>query len=132
MFSRVRMLAVMSLTVAALMVATTAPVAAGGHVYASIAVEPATLAVGWAANYGTRAGAQRRAKQECKARAAVPSNCQVMVWVQDGCAAVSYKNKANGTRRFGWGLGWTKRQAKNNALAALGSGARGLAWVCNG
>jgi hypothetical protein len=131
MFSRVRVLAITSLATVALMIATTAPVAAGGHRYASIAVEPATLAFGWAANYSTRAGAQTRAKQECKAHASVPSNCKVMVWVEDGCAAVAYKNKANGTRRFGWGLGWTKRAAKNQALAAVGSGGRNLAWVCN-
>ncbi len=108
----------------------TSPSLTAANYFGAIAVEPKTGASGYAYNYATKAGAKNAALSECKSVANKPWNCQVFVWVKNGCAAVAYKNYANGSRSYSWGIGYTKRQAKNRAKNELGTGARVLTWVC--
>jgi hypothetical protein len=99
--------------------------------FAAIAVEPATAASGVSYGYTTKAGAKTRAKNECRSAATHPANCQVLVWVANGCAAVAYKVRSGGGYRYGAAYAATKRGAKQRAKNAIGGGSI-LAWACSG
>lgn len=107
------------------------PIAQSNH-FGAIAIEPQTHAFGWGAGYSTKAGAIDRSVQACRNHATNPNHCVAYIWVRNGCAAVAYKNKASGGYQYGWGVGYTKAVAKQQARAAVGAGAHDLVWVCSG
>jgi hypothetical protein len=79
----------------------------GSHDYGAIAYSRQTGATGWSKNRDTREEAETDALENCDA-----TNCEVEVWLDDTCAAVSAAE--NG--RPVWALGATARQAQVNAL----------------
>jgi hypothetical protein len=109
-----------------------APVPAGQDHYAAIALEPATTANGYSFGYLTKAAAKHAAKHQCRLHADVPSNCQGVVWVRNGCASVAVRGTASSGYSYAWGIGPNKRLAKQRARNELGSGARTLVWACSG
>lgn len=80
----------------------------------------------------TKARAKRAALRKCQRLAAVPDSCRTVVWVRNGCAAVSVRLRDDGTvAKYGWGTGRTKAVAKRRALRAVpGSHDRIRAWLC--
>lgn len=59
----------------------------GGARYGAIAYDPATRSFGWSYRWGTRALAEQRALQEC--RAAGGRECLVATWFQNHCGALA-------------------------------------------
>lgn len=131
MSRRVLWLAPTIVSTVLLLLFSTGPVAAtSGHLFGAIAVEKPTLSYGWADGYGKASSAKHWALKECRKHATNPSDCTVMVTVEDGCAAVAYKNTPTG-HKFGTGVAATRKAAEKASLKAVGKGAHGLAWVCS-
>jgi hypothetical protein len=120
-----------TLPVAAAPARSTSVAPATNH-FAAIAVEPATTAYGVSYGYTSKSGAKTRARNECRSAASHPGNCEVMVWVRNGCASIAYKARSGGGYTYGWGIGSNKNLAKQRARQAIAPGGHTLAWACSG
>jgi Domain of unknown function (DUF4189) len=83
-------------------------------------------------NLNSKRAAKRAAVRKCKQVAAYPGTCRAVVWVRNGCAAVTVVLRSDGSvTRYGWGSGRTAATAKRNALRAIpGTRDRVRYWVC--
>lgn len=92
--------------------------------WASIAISVRTGHLGYAYNYPSSGGAQRAAVAKCGT-----SDCQAVVVVANGCAAVAQARN----RAWGWAYAASPASATSRAVSATpGPGARGLGWACSG
>ena len=105
---------------------------AGQNYFAAIAANKAIGTYGYAFDQLTRPAAEARALAECQdASPTHASQCQTYVWVRNGCAALAARERNDGSlSRIAWGIGNTKRKAKQRALEAGGPRTSILAWVC--
>jgi hypothetical protein len=97
--------------------------AAAADYYGAIAFSQDTGSVGYSNDYGTRAGAEERARAECG------SDCEVVSWFVNACGAL-----ATGDDK-GYGTGWatTRREAERVALSNCNDNAANcsvIRWVC--
>jgi uncharacterized protein DUF4189 len=88
--------------------------------YGAIAVAP-DGSVGKSWDFSTRAGAERRALNECPR-----SGCKVLVTFVNSCGAIAYNSA---TRRYWGGRGTTRTAAQRDAISNAGGG-RWITWVC--
>ncbi|HTF49901.1 MAG TPA: DUF4189 domain-containing protein [Pseudonocardia sp.] len=120
-----------TLTGAALLL-TAGPAAAGSVIegpvtgdpgaWAAIAISPRTGNVGYTFDHPTRSSAERGAVSRCRA-----SDCQTVVVVANGCAAVAQASN----RSWGWAYAGSPSSAQSRAVsAAPGGRARVIKWVC--
>ena len=91
--------------------------------YGAIAFSQDTGAIGFSHDYGTRAGAEERALNECG------SDCEVVLWFRNACAAL-----ATGDDN-GYGTGWasSRREAEQIARSNCNDNAKNCTinrWVC--
>ncbi|HEX3067257.1 MAG TPA: DUF4189 domain-containing protein [Thermoanaerobaculia bacterium] len=85
----------------------TAAIARGDR-YGAIAYSTRTGNYGYADNAGTRAGAERRALENCERR-----DCKVEVWFRNSCGALA---TGEGGRIYGWAQNSSLREAKESAV----------------
>jgi hypothetical protein len=105
----------------ALVIAAAAPALASAA-YGAIAVNPKTGDIGLSVNKETQRDAKERAEKDCN------GNCQIAVWVRNGCAAL-----VETRTRYWAGIGRTKQQALREARRrAHNPDARRLVWICSG
>ncbi len=98
--------------------------------YGAIALS-VDAAGGIANEKSSKRSATRRAKAVCKRRSNYPGQCEVAVWVRNGCAAVAVKRNANGfVTRYGWAVRAYKGPAIRAAKHKCGSKCKRFAWVC--
>ena len=71
------------MVIAGLIVTSSGGIAAADDTYAAIAFSKETGASGWSHRFGTRAGAEEKALQECG------PGCSVVLWVRNQCAGLS-------------------------------------------
>ena len=76
--------------------------------WGAIAYSVSTARWGAVYNYPTQAKAVNAAVERCRA-----DDCQAVVWFRNGCGAF-----AKGRGAYGWGLGNTRADAEEKALAA--------------
>jgi Domain of unknown function (DUF4189) len=87
--------------------------------------------VGKAWNYSSRRRAFRAAGNVCRNHTRFP--CHRIVWVRNGCAAVSVRWRNGSVVRYGWGVAGSKRRAVRAALNRCerdGRQCRKRAWIC--
>ena len=108
-------------TAVALVLAIAVPAVASAA-YGAIAINPKNGDVGLSINKPTQRAAKQRAEKDCF------GNCQIVVWVRNGCAAVVE------TRTKYWpGIGRTKSKALREARRRAHSpDAHRVAWICSG
>lgn len=87
-------------------------------------------AAGWSYDYPARAGAIGRAVRECRARSNYPGTCRGIVWVRNGCAAVSLLWRNGSIANVGWGVAYTRARAVAISRNKAGYGSRLAASVC--
>jgi hypothetical protein len=109
--------------VALLSLASWSTAAAAADYYGAIAFSQDTGSVGYSNDYGTRAGAEERARAECG------SDCEVVLWFRNACGAL-----ATGDDN-GYGTGWaaSRREAEQVALSNCNANAENCSvnrWVC--
>ena len=80
--------------------------------WAAVALSPSTHYCGWSADYSTLAGAKQRAVNECTKISSGAADCQSVVWVQNGCAAVAVNRVA-----YGWGWAGSQSTAEATAIS---------------
>ncbi len=85
----------------------TAAIARGDR-YGAIAYSQRTGNYGYADNAGTRAGAERRALENCEGR-----DCKIMGWFRNSCGALA---TGEGGRIWGWDHNTSLREAKESAV----------------
>jgi hypothetical protein len=107
---------------AALLAAPSPAQAAGGHIYGSIAISPATGNTAYAVNYPNAAAAHRAAEAKCGA-----ADCQWVVQLDRNCGAVTQQPH---TLRWGWAYAPHKRAAERAAANKSGPGSRTVIWAC--
>jgi hypothetical protein len=91
--------------------------------WGAIAYSTRTTRWGAVYNYATQAQAVNAAVERCGA-----DDCQAVVWFRNGCGAF-----AKGRGAYGWGLGNTRAQSEEKALAACrqrGPYCRVVSWSC--
>lgn len=91
--------------------------------WGAIAYSTSTGRWGLVYNYPTQAKAVNAAVVRCGVR-----DCQAVVWFRNGCGAF-----AKGTRAYGWGIGNSRAQAEENALAECrkrGPNCGIVSWSC--
>ncbi|MEC3957061.1 DUF4189 domain-containing protein [Nocardia sp. CDC153] len=112
--SRKAALAMVAATAAALSIGGMGTAQAAGDLYGAMAVgdDGYSYSIGTAWNYTDQGAADAGALDQCGL-----SNCYVKVRFVNGCAAI-----ANRDGNLFTGLGRTKAQAEQNAIAASGSG----------
>jgi serine/threonine-protein kinase len=81
---------------------------ARGDRYGAIAYSQRTGHYGYADNAGTRAGAERRALDNCEGR-----DCKIEVWFRNSCGALA---TGEGGRIYGWAQNASLREAKESAV----------------
>jgi len=98
------------------------PVPGDPGAWAAIAISPRTGNVGYTFDHPTRSSAESGAVSKCRA-----SDCQTVVAVANGCAAVAQASN----RAWGWAYAGSPSAAQSRAVsAAAGSRARVIKWVC--
>jgi len=103
--------------------ATPATSSAATSLWGAIAVSPATGHTGVSWNYPSATAAGTRARRECAA-----ADCQVVVEVSNGCAALAQADN----RALGWAARATLAAAETAAKRATrGAHPRIVAWVCS-
>lgn len=99
--------------------------------YAAISLNMVDGAYGYAYDYSNADAAISASQYKCKAGTSYTSRCRPLVWVRNGCAAVSVRWNSDGTVAR-WGA--AHRTSKNSAISAAnsncGSGCSTRAWVC--
>ena len=99
--------------------------------YGAISVGFADHAWGASYDYRTKRKAQKAAQRACKNHSNFPGQCNSVVWVRNGCAAVSVKLRSNGSvSRYGWAVRRFKGPAINAAQHKCGRSCKKLTWVC--
>jgi hypothetical protein len=99
--------------------------------FGAISIGLRDAAAGWSYNYRTKYRAKRAAQRACKRRSDYPGRCRSVVWVRNGCAAVSVKVRSNGSvARYGWAVRRYKRPAIRAAQQKCGRRCVKRAWVC--
>ncbi|WP_183094735.1 DUF4189 domain-containing protein [Nocardioides stalactiti] len=102
----------------------------GRNYFAAIAVNANDGTYGYSFDYRTRDGAEDRARRECRIRQ-TESGCRGIVWVRNGCAAVSVRRRADGSlSRITWGIGDSREVARRRANDECGARCRILSLVC--
>lgn len=97
------------------------PAPAGAYAYyGSMALSPATGAVGRSWDYPDQASAERAAISYCGY-----NDCQVVVSVRNGCAAL-----AASSTYYGYGAAPNLYSAQQAALYYAGSGSQLYSWFC--
>jgi len=84
------------------------------------AANPESRAKGYAWNYESRDGAEKRALQECEQTAGV-GNCRILVWAENACLAIA----ESGAGAAGSGWASTRERAEFHARTqcqGLGTG----------
>lgn len=94
--------------------------------YGAIAYSPSTGARAYSLDYSTRAGAETRALNECRARG---RGCKIVMWFKNACGALAAGNGG------GWGSAWagSRRAAETAATRNCSARTRGCTvwtWVC--
>ncbi|MFC4944642.1 DUF4189 domain-containing protein [Pseudonocardia sp. GCM10023141] len=90
--------------------------------WGAIAISVRTGRTGYGNDYSTAAAASKAAVSKCGA-----SDCQEVVRVANGCAAVAQAPN----RAWGWAYAASKAAAQNKAISATpGKGARIITWIC--
>lgn len=113
-----------SVLASAAVVLTAGTATAGTGSWAAIAISVRTGNIAYAYEHPSAASASSAAVDKCGA-----SDCQEVVRVTNGCAAVAQAPN----RAWGWAYGATRAAAEREAVRATpGSGAQVLAWVCSG
>ncbi|MBV9312174.1 MAG: DUF4189 domain-containing protein [Pseudonocardia sp.] len=114
-------IAVPSLLAAAAFIFSSGVANAQPDTWAAIAISMQTGNYGYTYDYPTLADAQYGAISQCSA-----ADCQAVVWVTNGCAAV-----ARAPNAWGWGYASSLTSAEYEAVSHTpGPGAQVLAWVC--
>jgi hypothetical protein len=99
--------------------------------YGAISVGFRDHAWGAAYDYRTRLNAKRAAQRACKNHSNYPGQCHSVVWVRNGCAAVSVKLRSDGSvARYGWAVRRYKGPAIRAAQNKCGRRCVKLTWVC--
>jgi len=99
--------------------------------YGAISVGLRDHAWGASYDYRTKYRAKRAAQRACKRHSNYPGRCRSIVWVRNGCAAVSVKLRSDGSvSRYGWAVRRYKRPAIRAAQHKCGSACVKLSWVC--
>jgi hypothetical protein len=91
--------------------------------WGAIAYSVGTGRWGLVYDYPTQAKAINAAVMRCGVR-----DCQAAVWFRNGCGAF-----AKGGRAYGWGIGNSRGEAEEKALAECrkrGPGCRIISWSC--
>lgn len=102
-----------------------------GNYYGAISVGFRDHAWGASYDYRTKRNAQKAAQRACKNHSSFPGQCNSIVWVRNGCAAVSVRLRSDGSvSRYGWAVRRFKGAARNAAQHKCGSSCRKLTWVC--
>lgn len=90
--------------------------------WGAIAFSPRTGHTGYSWDHPTAGAAARAAVRECGR-----SDCQTLVTVANGCAALAQAPN----RALGWAYGAALRDARRSAVRATPArGARAIGWVC--
>lgn len=94
--------------------------------YGAIAYSPSSGARAYSTDYSTRAGAETRALNECRARG---RGCKIVMWFKNACGALAVGNGG------GWGSAWagSRQAAENRAIDNCSAHAGGCSvrtWVC--
>jgi hypothetical protein len=101
-----------------------APASASPNTWAAIAISVDTGNIGYAVDHPSASAAASAAEDECGAR-----DCQEVVRVTNGCAAVAQAPNL----AWGWAYGASLSEAKREAVNATpGRGAEVLAYACTG
>jgi hypothetical protein len=101
-----------------------APASAGPNTWAAIAVSVETGNVGYAWEQPSGAAASEAAEDQCGA-----SDCQEVVRVTNGCAAVAQARN----RAWGWAYAASIEEAEQEAVRSTpGHGAQVLGYACTG
>jgi uncharacterized protein DUF4189 len=101
-----------------------APASAGPNTWAAIAVSVETGNVGYAWEQPSGAAASEAAEDQCGA-----SDCQEVVRVTNGCAAVAQARN----RAWGWAYAASIEEAEQEAVRSTpGRGAQVLGYACTG
>ena len=91
--------------------------------WGAIAYSKSTGRYGLTHDYSTQAKAINSAVERCHV-----NDCQAVVWFTDSCGAF-----AKGSSAYGWGIGNSRADAEEKALADCrkrGGGCRVAAWSC--
>lgn len=107
-----------------------AAVSAYGNYYGAIALAMRGGAVGWSYDYGSKWGALRKAKRECKSASSYPWTCKKIAWVRNGCLAIAVQWAGNNISQYGWGVARGKRGAYWRALDECGPYCVKRAYTC--
>lgn len=106
-------------------VASKAPVRYYGAI--SMAADGAT---GVSYDYRTKNAAFKRSQRGCKSRSGYPQTCTKIVWVSNGCAAVSAKFNSQGfVKRYKW-ASRARTAAAAKAAARRNFGGKIVGWTC--
>ena len=79
--------------------------------YGAVAINVATGNTGYSYDYGTRSEAEERALRECG------SNCEIALWIENTCGAVSYSKKH---KIYGWAWGDDSWQIERDSVKECG------------
>jgi hypothetical protein len=74
--------------------------------YGAIAVETSTLITGYAKDYSSRVGAERRAVAMCRRAGGSATGCKIAVWGHNSCLALATSKASNGGANT-WGYAWS-------------------------
>ena len=103
----------------------------GRNYYGAISVGFQDHAWGASYDYRTKGNAKKAAQRACKNHSNFPGQCHSIVWVRNGCAAVSVKLRSDGSvSRYGWAVRRFKGPAINAAQHKCGRSCKKLTWVC--
>lgn len=88
--------------------------------HGAIAYHAESASVGWATDRRTNREARVEALRQCG-----HPNCEVVVSIRGGCAALARGSKAHAVQK-----GATRAEAETKALRRCGAGCAILAWAC--
>ena len=100
--------------------ATGASPAMAANQYGAIAINPQTFDRGFASNYSTLAGAQRRARRECG------EGCEDLAWVRNGCISLAVSSSGKVYK----GVARTRSAAKRKLNRVRPEASRVIGTVC--
>lgn len=120
--------AIPSLLIAPSATAADAPVERARNYYGAISIS-VDGAYGNSWDYNSKRAAFAASQRACKRYSDYPARCQKIVWVRNGCAAVSVKYNRDGfVSRYKWGIGGSRAAAKRAATRNFGG--KILATTC--
>ncbi len=92
--------------------------------YGAVAVSTKTLSWGAAWNSSSRSEAETKAMNECRQHA---SDCQIGVWVKNGCFALATGSVLGGLGGTQWGAAWAADESGAKSRARSECSKRGMA-----